>query len=68
MSPHILIDEALESLEHPDSPDGAEKVVLHMITKMMEGNAITVEEFNHYCTRLLKLTRQRKEASCPPQS
>ena len=63
MSPHILIDEALESLEHPDSPDGAQKVVLHMITKMMEGSAITVEEFNHYCKRLLKITRQRKEAS-----
>ncbi|WVV46855.1 hypothetical protein THH46_16275 [Pseudomonas sp. NA13] len=63
MSPHILIDEALESLEHPDSPSGAGKVVLHMITKMMEGNAITVEEFSHYCKRLLKLTRQRKEAS-----
>ena len=63
MSPHILIDEALESLEHPDSPDGAQKVVLHMITKMMEGSAISVEEFNHYCKRLLKFTRQRKEAS-----
>ncbi|BBP60398.1 hypothetical protein [Pseudomonas sp. St316] len=63
MSPHILIDEALESLEHPDSPEGASKVVLHMITKMMEGEVITVEEFNHYCKRLLKITRQRKEAS-----
>ncbi|MCJ8207692.1 hypothetical protein [Pseudomonas sp. RGM2987] len=63
MSPHILIDEALESLEHPDSPDGAQKVVLHMITNMMEGSVISVEEFNHYCKRLLKPTRQRKEAS-----
>lgn len=62
MSPHILIDEALETLEHPDSPDGAQKVVLHMITNMMEGGVISVEEFNHYCKRLLKLTRQRKEA------
>jgi hypothetical protein len=63
MSPHILIDEALESLEHPDSPPGAGKVVLHMITKMMEGNAITVEEFNHYCKRLNKIVDRRKESS-----
>ncbi|QBZ90672.1 hypothetical protein EPZ47_18775 [Pseudomonas viciae] len=59
MSPHILIDQALESLEPPESPPGSSKVVLHMITKMMEGGAISVEEFNHYCKRLLKITRQR---------
>lgn len=63
MSPHILIDEALESLEHPDSPPGAGKVVLHMITKMMEGSAITVVEFNHYCKRLNKIVARRKESS-----
>jgi len=63
VSPHILIDEALDSLDHPESPPGAGNVVLQMITKMMEGGAISVEEFNHYCKRLLKITRQRKEAS-----
>ena len=63
MSPHILIDDALDSLDHPESPPGAGNVVLQMITKMMEGGAISVEEFNHYCKRLLKITRQRKEAS-----
>lgn len=61
MSPHILIDEALEALEHPASEPGAQRVVLNMITNMLTGNAITTEEFNHYCQRLLKITRQRKE-------
>ena len=63
MSPHILIDEALEALEHPASEPGAQRVVLNMITNMLTGDAITVEEFNHYCQRLLKITRQRKEAA-----
>ncbi len=34
-----------------------------MITNMLTGDAITVEEFNHYCQRLLKITRHRKEAA-----
>ena len=63
MSPHILIDEALEALEHPASEPGAQRVVLNMITNMLTGNAITTEELNHYCQRLLKITRQRKEAA-----
>lgn len=63
MSPHILIDEALEALEHPSSEPGAQTVVARMITNMLTGNAITIEEFNHYCQRLLKITRQRKEAA-----
>jgi hypothetical protein len=63
MSPHILIDEALEALEHPASEPGAQRVVLNMITNMLTGNVITIEEFNHYCQRLLKITRQRKEAA-----
>lgn len=63
MSPYILIDEALEALEHPASEPGAQRVVLNMITNMLTGNVITTEEFNHYCQRLLKITRQRKEAA-----
>ncbi|WP_421560856.1 MULTISPECIES: hypothetical protein [unclassified Pseudomonas] len=47
MSPHILIDEALEALEHPASEPGAQAVVVRMITNMLTGDAITVEEFNH---------------------
>ena len=63
MSPHILIDEALEALQHPNSEPGAQAVVVRMITNMLTGDAITVEEFNHYCQRLLKITRHRKEAA-----
>ena len=63
MSPHILIDEALEALEHPASEPGAQVVVQRMITNMLTGNVITIEEFNHYCQRLLKITRHRKEAA-----
>lgn len=63
MSPHILIDEALEALEHPASEPGAQRIVLNMITNMLTGSVITTEEFNHYCRRLLKITRQRKEAA-----
>ena len=63
MSPHILIDEALEALEHPASEPGAQTVVQRMIINMLKGNVITTEEFNHYCQRLLKITRQRKEAA-----
>ncbi len=63
MSPHILIDDALEALEHPASEPGAQRVVLKMITNMLTSEVITTEEFNHYCQRLLKITRQRKEAA-----
>ena len=63
MSPHILIDEALEALEHPSCEPGSQAVVARMITNMLTGDAITVEEFNHYCQRLLKITRHRKEAA-----
>ncbi|MBX8534574.1 hypothetical protein K5D33_07525 [Pseudomonas cichorii] len=61
MSPHILIDEALESLSHPDSPPGNTVLVQQIITNMMTDGLITLEEFSHYCNRLLKHCRQRKE-------
>ncbi|WP_300627025.1 hypothetical protein [Pseudomonas sp.] len=63
MSPHILIDEALEALVHPSSEPGAQRIVLTMITNMLTGSVITIEEFNHYCKRLLKICRQREEAA-----
>ena len=63
MSPHILIDEALDSLWHPDSPAGNSAVVQRMINKMMTDELITIEEFNHYCRRLLRQCRQCKEAA-----
>ena len=63
MSPYILIDEALEALEHPSSEPGAQRAVLEMITRMMEGSSISVEEFNHYCKRLLRISQRRKETA-----
>ncbi|WP_223535350.1 hypothetical protein [Pseudomonas sp. GL-B-16] len=61
MSPHILIDEALDSLAHPDSPPGYSILVQQTITNLMTDQLITLEEFSHYCQRLLKQCRQRKE-------
>lgn len=61
MSPHILIDEALESLSHPDSPPGNSIVVQQIITQLMTDELITLEEFSHYCKRLLKHCQQRRE-------
>lgn len=63
MSPHILIDQALESLEHPDSEPGAQAVVQNMINNMMTGELISIDEFNHYCQRLNKILARRKELS-----
>ncbi|KFE47970.1 hypothetical protein [Pseudomonas congelans] len=63
MSPHILIDEALETLKHPSSTRGEVVLVQRMITKMMTDELITVEEFSHYCNRLLRHCQQRKEAA-----
>lgn len=63
MSPHILIDEALESLEHPDSEPGAQAVVQKMINNMMTDELIGIDEFNHYCQRLNKIISRRKELS-----
>jgi len=63
VSPHILIDEALESLEHPDSEPDAWVVVQSMINNMMTGELISIDEFNHYCGRLNKIVARRKELS-----
>jgi hypothetical protein len=64
MSPHILIDKSLESLEDPDCHEGWAIIVQRQIIAHMENNAITVAEFTHYCERLNRLMagRQRKAA------
>lgn len=61
MSPHILIDEALASLEHPDTPQANSLLVQQIITNLMVDQLITLEEFSHYCKRLLKHCQQRRE-------
>lgn len=68
MSPHILIDEALESLEQAGTKDLDDSLAEGLIIRHFTAGDITPEEFKHYSARLLKISRQRKEASCPPQS
>jgi len=63
MSPHILIDEALEALEHPGIEPAAQIVVQRMITNMLTGSVISIEEFNHYCKRLMEACERRKEGA-----
>jgi hypothetical protein len=63
MSPHILIDEALDALTHPDCPPSNSFHVQQIITNMMRDEVISLEEFSHYCKRLLKHCQQRKEAA-----
>lgn len=61
MSPHILIDEALDSLAHPESPPDNSILVQQIITQLMTDELITIEEFSHYSKRLLKHCQQRRE-------
>lgn len=63
VSPHILIDVALDGLNHPDSPSDNSVLVQQIITRLMTDGLITLDEFSHYCQRLLKIVRQRKEAA-----
>jgi hypothetical protein len=64
MSPHILIDKALEGLEDPICLEGMAVLVQRQINAHMRNNAITVAEFTHYCDRLNRLMArwQRKAA------
>ncbi|MEE4332269.1 hypothetical protein V2J70_02110 [Pseudomonas alliivorans] len=54
MSPHILIDKMLDAISEYDSLDPSGLEALRQITAHWLNNAITLEEFNHYCARQLK--------------
>lgn len=43
MSPHILIDQALDGLEDDDCPDENEILVQGLITQLFTDGAITTE-------------------------
>ncbi|KPA87322.1 hypothetical protein PF66_06232 [Pseudomonas asplenii] len=62
MSPHILIDEALEGFSDPSSKTDCDITVQRLITKLFTDGAITADEFNHYCKRLM-IAQWRKEAA-----
>jgi len=59
MSPHILIDVALEGLEDWDCPALNEVLVQKQITDHLTNGVITVPEFHHYCERLVKILQRR---------
>ncbi|MBB3239186.1 hypothetical protein FHW68_000658 [Pseudomonas sp. Tn43] len=61
MSPHILIDQALDGVAAPSGED-ISLLVQGLITRLFTDGAITIDEFNHYCKRLRNICQQRKEA------
>lgn len=63
MSPHIAIDQALEALEHPEVRQLDDTLAEGLIVRHFTAGDITAEEFHHYSARLLKISRQRKEAA-----
>lgn len=62
-SPHVLIDEELEGMAHPETPLPWQAMVLKLLTEMLADQCITIEEFNHYCARLNRVVDGRKEAA-----
>lgn len=63
MSPHVLIDQQLDAMGHPETPSQYSAVIQHQLNEMMRDERITIEEFNHYCGRLNKVVDGRKEAA-----
>ncbi|KQB54642.1 hypothetical protein AQS70_21070 [Pseudomonas endophytica] len=61
MSAHIIINEALESLEHAASTPDQALAAQRMIAEFLVDRSITLLEFEHYCARLNKVAR--KEAA-----
>lgn len=62
-SPHVLLDQQLEAMGHPDTPSSYSTIITHQITEMMRDERITIEEFHHYCGRLNKIVDGRKEVA-----
>lgn len=63
MSPHILIDQQLEAMSYPDTPEQYSAIIQRQLNEMMADERITIEEFNHYCGRLNKIVDGRREAA-----
>ncbi|WP_025129956.1 hypothetical protein [Pseudomonas sp. PH1b] len=62
MSPHILIDQALEGVADPNSQSDIDVLVRGLITRLFTDGAISTDEFTHYCKRLMDACHRRKEA------
>ena len=63
MSPHILIDNELETLAHPSAPIIYSEIIQKNLNKFLRDEEITVEEFHHYCKRLNAVVAGRKEVA-----
>lgn len=62
-SPHILIDQYLDTVESPSCPELYEVIAVRNITRLRDEGRITLEEFTHYSARLRRICEQRKEAA-----
>ncbi|WP_190300814.1 hypothetical protein [Pseudomonas chlororaphis] len=62
MSLHILIDQALDGVDDPSSQSDIDVLVQALITRLFLDDAITRDEFNHYCKRLMTACQRRREA------
>lgn len=62
-SPHILLDQQLEAMGHPETPPSYSAIIYHQIADMMRDERITIEEFHHYCGRLNRIVDGRREAA-----
>ncbi|MFD2641817.1 hypothetical protein [Pseudomonas japonica] len=63
MSAHILIDQQLEALSHPQTPPEFEATIQRQLVEMMKDGRITIDEFDHHCGRLNKTVSARQEAA-----
>lgn len=63
MSPHVLLDNELDAMEHPSTDLSWSVMVQKLLTEMLADERITIEEFNHYCGRLNKIVAGRKEVA-----
>lgn len=63
MSPHILLDQQLEAMSHPETPLQYSAIIQRQLVEMMKDERLTIEEFEHYCGRLNKTIEQRQEAA-----
>ena len=61
LSPHILIDQALDGVSAPAGEEDISLLVQALITRLFTDGAITTDEFNHYCKRLRDTCQRRKE-------
>lgn len=52
MSPHVMIGESIDDLQHSARVKGDDLLVQRLISNALTTHAITVEEFNYYCSRL----------------